>query len=126
MIILNPDKIHELNLGENAWQAIKTELEKFRHTDWHWFARIAATIKFLFPDKASEINLDNTAKQAMQNQLEEHRAKENTMRFLSMLFDIKVLLAEKMGITENGIKLTMPHAEKYQEAKTAMPVRKKF
>ena len=102
------DPTQDLNLDQVAWHGMRDTLEKDRQQkSWADFSWGAVKIKILDPNQ--DLNLDQEAWQGMRDYLEKQRENGDKWGNLSwQLANMKILVAEKVEVTENGIELTMP------------------
>ena len=124
MKILKPDKAAELNIDDLAWQGMKQRLEVFREKDWRQdFIRQAMYMRIICPDKFAELNIDDADWQGMKKVLEKSYRGRN-WPFYAMC--LKILAADKVGVTDQGLEITMRPPESFKSEKKPRPERKNF
>ena len=141
---LFPHKIPEFHLDTEVWNKTKeyfeqqkSSLEKRhkqwgatpgRENDWYIFSLEVVAMKFLFPEKTSELTLDPGAWDEMKKSLEYARPiLQNQPGFARMAMVLKLLAAEEVKITENGLEIIMQKEEpEFKEETPPMPQTRKF
>lgn len=74
-----------------------------------------------------ETEITDTDWQGMLDQLEEYRKKNEWWKFANQAMCMKILAAEKVEITDQGLKLTMPgEQESFKQEKRPHPERRNF
>ncbi len=124
--ILFPDKTAELDLNDLAWQGMKNKLEYYRQGSWHAFADQAMNLKILFPDRTAELDLNDSAWQGMKEELESDRRNNNWGDFTSQATELKILAANEVKVTDQGLEITMRPLESFKSEKKPRPERKNF
>ncbi len=126
MKIIAPDKVSDLGLNENAWNKIKSSLERNRREKrWSDFAWVAEQIRILFPERTSEIKLDKEAWTGMKNELKKDRETKDWYLFASHASKMKTLAAKEIKFTDHGLELIMPERENFKPKTTPRPERRK-
>jgi hypothetical protein len=124
--ILNPKM--DIKLSENDWEGMENILEDFRRKGlWGSFADHAQAMKILNPNV--ELNLDRAAWQGMRMALEKSREEGQKFEwrgFSSLAFAMKIIAAEKVEITDEGLRLTMPEKKSLQSETPPIPETKQF
>ena len=119
--ILYPAK--ELGLNQANWQTMRDGLEEARNNNWRDFSHQAAAIKVL--DPKADLGLDEAVWQDMRDELEACRKNGGWGFFCSLVMDMKILAADEVKVTENGLEITM-RKPKLTSGVPPMPETKKF
>jgi len=138
MKILNP-KI-DLNIDEETWQGMKSQLELYRSDvkidqpdedgAFMYFSQLAMKMKIICPQRADELNLDQDTWARLRDELEEWRPDvggnpSNWQEFTLECMRQKILAAEKVEVTDNGLEITMPE-KKFGSEAPSLPETKQF
>ncbi len=126
MKILSPDKSSELNIDDQAWQGMKQKLENYRNSNWRLFADQAMSMKILSPDKSSDLKIDNKAWQKMKQELEANRNSNWWEDFAIQARRMKIMAADKIKVTDQGLEITMRPPESFKSEKKPRPERRQF
>ena len=118
--VLFPERVSELNLDVIAWQKMKDRLEKALNPSYQ-----ATYLKILFPNKMSDLNL-NPVWQKTETALEECREDNDWSNFANLAMNLKILAADKVETTDQGLEITMLPPESFKSPKKPRPERKNF
>ena len=126
MKILQPNKFSELSIDDKVWQKMKAQLEIDRNEgNWGRFTELAKSMKILQPKRFSELRISNQSWREMRKELELER-KNNWWNFAHQAMDMKILAADKVKVTDQGLEITMPPPESFKSEKKPRPERKNF
>ena len=123
MKIIDP-KIN-LKLDQAAWQGMEKQLEEYRRSNnWTSFFLQASRMKIL--DPKIDLKLDQTAWQGARDELEVDRRQFMMQGFDSLAKCMKILVAERVDVTDQGLEITMPKREKPLTSVPPIPETKQF
>ncbi len=93
--------------------------------NWGAFALVSRQLRYLFPD--DKLEYGNAAWKEMRAKLESNRSNEHWFSYAQLAANMKVLAAEKVMVTEQGLELVMPKAKaQLAEQTPGMPDIRKF
>jgi hypothetical protein len=128
LVRLRPDRAAELKLTEHDWQEIKALLDIFHplHSapDPYEFSRVEVASRILFPHRAEELKLTKETWASMQESLMERRAR-NSFTVAEFASNLKILAADSVLPTKQGLKLSMHPTGKMVETNN-MPKTRNF
>jgi len=126
MNIVAPSKNLELN--QKATEGVRELLDGCKEAgNWYMFSNIAAQLKIL--DANIDIGLDEVAWRGMRSELEKQRKNYvdgHTTDIATQAANMKILAAEKVEVTDRGLKLIMPEKRSLQSETPEMPETKQF
>ncbi len=117
--ILFTDRVPELDLNDQAWKGMKGRLEEMMTSSYQ-----ARSLKIIFPEKMSGLNL-NPVWQKTENALEKCRQNNDWQLFANLATNLKILAADKVEVTDQGLKITMPIPD-FKSEKKPRPERRQF
>ncbi len=125
--ILQSDKFTKSKIiDDQVWQRMRKELEEQRkNNNWWRFALDAMRMKILQPDKFAEVDIDDVAWQGMRR-IFEAEWKNDRWGFLQQAMCMKILAADKVEVTDQGLEITMLPPESFKSEKKPRPERKNF
>ena len=99
----------EKEIGQEAWDEMKEELDSKRESDWWGFSYMAMRVALLYPDRKEKLGLDNEAWDEMKEGLDSMRGSD-WWGFSDIAMPMHVL-ANDSRITEDGkIEIRPPSA----------------
>ncbi len=101
--ILDPKQ--DLGLDPVAWKAMVATLETSK-VGGHLDAWRAMELKIIDPNQ--DLNINASVWREMKDRLEEFRREDSAYDFSWQAMAMKILVAEEVKVTENGLELTMP------------------
>jgi len=107
------------NVLESKRSALTSDKEECR------FVNQAMHLRILFPDKISEFNLDDITWEGMKDQLDTHRNNNHWKYFADHARCLKILAADEIEVTDQGLKVVMSKKD-FKQEKSKRPVRKNF
>jgi len=122
-----PNRFASYQIGEGvvqkAVEGIRLTKEEKR---WSDFVEEAALFRIVFPDQFDKIELDKNTWKHMRDELESSRDKE-WGRFIILAFNLAVLAAKKVEVTDQGLKIEKAIVKQdFKQEKKPRPIRKKF
>ena len=126
--ILFPNKISELNIDETAWQGMIDSLGHFRNMEWvDLFARLASEMRLLCPERTSELGLDAAMWQKIKELFDLYRSEDKWIGILDLAKSSKLLAAEEIKITDQGLEIIMQREKpEFKEETPPIPQTRKF
>ena len=127
MKILFPDRSSEF-LDDTAREGMEKLLKKMRSEKiWYNYFQQAMQAKVLFPDRASDLYPDKTAWKEIKEHLMRARTDSRGETFLEIAMHMKLLAAEEIKITDQGLEIIMPKENpEFKEETPPMPQTRKF
>lgn len=123
MKIAFPEKVQELGLDDEIANQMKRYINDNKDR-WYNFLTNAANFKILFPERTNELNLDD---KFWKNAKKVYKTGCQGLNPSFFAESLKVLAAEKIDITDNGLEFTMPtKAESIQSANPEIPEQRNF
>ncbi|NQV13473.1 MAG: hypothetical protein HQ530_04210 [Parcubacteria group bacterium] len=117
----------EFELDEARWNNYKGFLEDQRQEDRIGIYTSALTdLKIVLPEYVNRYGLDNKIWQDMKDKLDTFRGEEKWLVFGELASNLKVLAAEEIKTTDQGLELVMPKQENFKEATPPRPERKEL
>ena len=120
--VLFPGKAAELNLDDQAWQEMTKGIERCRQlNDYRSVAEYAKYAKILFPEKGAELELNKEDWQKINQLLVRYREEkdgDDYREFTFLASMMKLLAAQKVEITDQGIECTMRPAGRAKKEKS--------
>jgi hypothetical protein len=107
--VLFHDRLTEIQLNEEEWRGIDNFLSMFKEPQgWEIYLRTAGRIKLLFPERASQLKLTSGDLRNMRKELADLKEQGRLRRLMTASLFTKILQAEKVEISENGMDIVMP------------------
>lgn len=127
LILLFPDRKSDINLDESLYLSAKRETEDtLQQGKWHDFVSLALSLRLVFPERFTEIKIKTNdwqmMKEALKNSVEE---KGWNSRNIALAAGMKILAAEEVKITDQGLEITMPKPA-FQRFAQPLPQIRKF
>lgn len=125
--ILDPDNSHlHIDMGVDDWKKMNEDLEKFRNSgEWFNFSAKASNMRILDPE--IKINIGEKDWEGIKNLLNQSRGEEEHYLFYSLVIYVKVIAAEKVEVTDQGLIITMPKKKEALKPETpSIPETKQF
>lgn len=115
LFILRPDKLSELKKWGQGYVSDNFEryIQEFNSTETPDSKQIknAVSFKLFFPEKAGMINISETKWKNIKKNLDEKKGDGYYTDFAEHALDLKILAAEKVEMTSEGMKFTMPKTQ---------------
>ena len=130
--ILFPEKSGSLLQVENItsneiWDGMKKELERMIDLGLRHFCQHAAAMKILFPYRISELSFDTAFWKQAHKELSDYRDKEFWRGLFQEAVAMKLLAAEEINITDQGLEVIMQKEKpEFKEETPPMPKTRKF
>jgi len=125
MKIIFPNKTSELFLDENAWFHMEETL--FRHRNNNDRALFAMEMRLLFPEKVLDFRIDKQMWDEMGKALTQSRIENEYYDFSTLAVTMKLLAAEEIKITDQGLEVIMQKEKsEFKEETPPMPQTRKF
>ena len=124
MCIIDQQFRDELETDEDLWSKINSEL---RTMEINWkFIKMVADLRLLFPDRKKPLSRDQWEK--MRAVAKEKKALNSAASLLEKIISlsrVKIIAADKIKITDQGIELIMDESD-FKQQKPKRPERKTF
>ena len=129
--IIFPDKFNELGIEEQTYEGMRQYLmsnfSKDNDTSYKYYAQFLGSMRIIFPEKFSEFSPGEEDWNKMRETLENARTAGENWGFPLLAGNLKILAAEKVEITDKGLKITMPEEKESLQGETpVMPEQKQF
>ncbi len=119
---LFPEDFESLELDQEVRNAVEKDLKYWqKEKNWEKLAEHAALLKFLFPKLDFNIKLDTTGRY-----LEELASNNYWNDFIYYAFNLVILAADKVEVTDQGLEITMLPPESFKSEKKPRPERRNF
>jgi len=122
--LLFPERVDGIDLGDEVLQNVKADLDEVAD-DADAFVLRAAAYKIAFGQRAEDLKLDENFEKMVKGLLDRRRRTSSTKRFFEGVANIKIIMADEVVVTDDGLKLVKKKPDLKQE-KVPRPERKKF
>lgn len=109
-------KIEKSGLFNSIWDRVSKSIENVKSANfWYHFTYEAGNAKLLFPEKVQQLKISGSDWEHMLEYLDTVR-KSDEQNLDYMVFNMAVLAAEKVIISDKGLRLIMPRAKDTRQA----------
>ncbi len=131
LFVGRPDKLQEMKSGGQGYVAENFEryIKEFNEAEEidDRLIRAAAAFKLFFPEKADMIDLSDKKGKAMKDRLHDVHMGNLYVELAERAVLLKILAADKVEMTSEGIKFTMPKSENRPvDSNPTIPERRSF
>ena len=125
--VLFPERFARLNIDEDIWQGLSLLLEDpLRKKDWILYDERAMKLRIIFPERIHAFELQKNWHLAL-GKLKQLRLNESWVGYLVLAYALKLLAAEEIKITDQGLEVIMQREKpEFKEETPPIPQTRKF